>query len=94
VTREREVKYRVYWTKTAVRDLRRLDRRLAERIIDSVEEASLNPLRYFKKLRGLPFYSLRIGDYRVLVSLDHSRRTLVVLVVEHRRRAYRRARTK
>ena len=43
MTREREVKYRVYWTKTAVRDLRRLDRRLAERIIDSVEEASLNP---------------------------------------------------
>jgi len=86
------MRYRVYWTKTAVRDLKKLDREIAERVINAIEEASLDPLRYFKKLRALPLYSLRVGDYRVLASLDHSKRTIAVLVVEHRRRAYRRTR--
>ncbi len=86
------MRYRVYWTRTAVRDLKKLKREIAERIIEAVEEASLSPLRYFKKLKGMPLYSLRIGDYRVVASLDHERRSIVVLVVEHRRRAYKRAR--
>jgi len=84
------MKYSVYWTRTAVRDLKKLDRKIAERIIGVVEEASLNPFRYFKKLRVLPLYSLRVGEYRVIASLDYEKQTIVVLVVEHRRRAYRR----
>ena len=89
---ENKAKYEVYWTRTAVKDLKRLGREMAERTIDAVEEASLEPLRYFKKLKGLPLYSLKVGNYRVLASIDHGRRTVVVLVVEHRRRAYKRIR--
>ena len=84
------MKYRVYWTKTAVKDLRKLDKEVVERIIGLVEEASLDPPRYFRKLRALPLYSLRVGDYRVIASLDYDKHTVVVLVVEHRRRAYMR----
>ncbi|RLE65181.1 MAG: hypothetical protein DRJ38_04155 [Thermoprotei archaeon] len=53
---EDKARYEVYWTKTAVKDLRR---EMVKRIIDMVEEASLEPLRYFKKLKGLPLCSLR-----------------------------------
>ena len=84
------MKYRVYWTRTALKDLKRMDVKAAERVIELVEEASQNPLRYFKKLRATPLYSLRIGAYRVIASIDHAKRSIVVLVVEHRRRAYRR----
>jgi len=86
------MKYRVYWTRTAVRDLRRLGKRTADRIVGAVEEASRDPFRYFRKLRALPLYSLRVGEYRVIVSLDRERRAAVVLLVEHRRRAYGRVR--
>ncbi|HDM26877.1 MAG TPA: type II toxin-antitoxin system RelE/ParE family toxin [Candidatus Bathyarchaeota archaeon] len=83
------MKYRVYWTKTAVKDLKRLGRRISERIIDTVEEASLNPLRFFKKLKTAPLYSLRVGDYRVIASIDHKKQSIIVLAVEHRRKAYK-----
>lgn len=84
------MRYRVYWTKTAVKDLKRLSRRISERIIDTVEEASLNPLHFFKKLKTAPLYSLRVGDYRVIASIDHEKQSIIVLVVEHRGKAYKR----
>ena len=76
------MKYRVYWTRTAVKDLRKLERGVAERIIKRVEEASSNPFRYFRKLKAMPFYTLRVGDYRVVASIDHRRGSVVVLLVE------------
>ncbi|HDI75095.1 MAG TPA: type II toxin-antitoxin system RelE/ParE family toxin [Thermoprotei archaeon] len=82
------MKYRVLWTKTAVRCLRKLDRETAKRIIDSVEEASEKPFKYIKKLYGMPFYSLRIGDYRAILAVDSSKQTIVVLEVEHRKKVY------
>lgn len=84
------MRYKVYWTETAVRDLKRLDRGVAERIVDAVEEASPNPFRYFKKLKAVPLYSLRVGDYRVIASLDHSKHSIIVLAVEHRKKVYKR----
>ena len=84
------MRYKVYWTRTAVKDLKKIDKKVVERIIEQVEEATLNPFRYFKKLRAMPLYSLRIGDYRVIASLDHEKRTIVVLIVEHRGIVYRR----
>ena len=83
------MKYRVYWTKTAVKSLRKLNKDTAARIVEAVEEASFAPFRHFKKLRDLPLYSLRVGEYRVIVSLSHERRNIVVLLVEHRRRVYK-----
>ena len=83
------MRYKVYWTGTAVSDLKRLGRGVAERIVDAVEEASLNPFRYFKKLKSVPLYSLRVGDCRVIASLDHSKHSIRVLAVERRKKAYK-----
>ena len=86
------MKYRVYWTRTAVRDLKKLDKRIAERILNAVEEAAQNPFRYFKKLRAAPLHSLRVRSYRIIAMIDRGRLTVIVLVVEHRRRAYKKVR--
>ncbi len=83
------MKYKVYWTRTAVKDLKKLEKKIAERVLVRVEEASMNPFRYFKKLRALPFYSLRVGAYRVIVSIDHGKGSIVVLSIEHRCRVYK-----
>ena len=86
------MRYEACWTKTAVKDLEKLEKRVVERIIERVEEALPNPFRYFKKLRtpSSPLYSLRVGDYRVIALIDHNRRIVVILAVEHRSRAYKR----
>jgi mRNA interferase RelE/StbE len=71
------------------RDLRRLDRQAATRVIDRVDEAlssdDLRPIPLSGSFEGL--YKLRIGDYRVIYALssDH----VLVVRIAHRREAYR-----
>ena len=82
--------FRVLWTRRAVKDLKRLSRKEAARIIKAVEESSTNPFRYFRKLSSLPLYSLRVGNYRAIALIDTSKRTVTILVVEHRKKVYKR----
>lgn len=71
------------------RDLRRLDRHVATRIIDKIEQelpsADLRPVPLSGPFDGL--YKLRIGDYRVIYALSAD--TVLVIRVAHRREAYR-----
>jgi mRNA-degrading endonuclease RelE of RelBE toxin-antitoxin system len=51
-----------------------------------------NPHRVGRVLRNelAGLYSARRGDYRVLYRIDEDSRAVIVVHVEHRRRAYRR----
>ena len=82
----------IQWTDTALRDLRRLDRTVAQRVVSKLDTAAENPYRYFERLAGSADYKLRVGDFRLLALLAPSDRALVVLRVDHRRRVYNRAR--
>jgi mRNA interferase RelE/StbE len=42
-----------------------------------------------RKLQGTEGYRLRVGDYRVLYTVDDRSQTVVVYSVAHRREAYR-----
>ena len=52
----------------------------AERILGKMKLVSKNPFPYIKRLKGIPLYSLRTGNYRVIMSIE--REKLVILVVE------------
>ncbi|HIH04152.1 MAG TPA: type II toxin-antitoxin system RelE/ParE family toxin [Methanoregulaceae archaeon] len=77
--------YEVVFTKEAERASARLDRQVANRIeaeLDSLAGETV-PDRYVKQLKGNddpPFYSLRVGDYRVVLQIHDNR--LVILVIE------------
>ncbi len=77
--------YEVVFTKAAERASARLDRQVANRIeaeLDSLARET-RPDQYVKRLKGdhkPPFYSLRIGEYRVILQIHNNR--LVILVVE------------
>ncbi len=82
--------WRIQWTDQAIRDLSRLDRPVARRIVSKLEQAARDPLRYFSRLVGGDDYKLRIGDYRLLALLSHETTTILVERVDHRSRVYRR----
>ena len=77
--------YDVVFTKAAERASARLDRQVANRIeaeLDSLARER-RPEQYVKRLKGKempPFYSLRVGDYRVILQIHDNR--LVILVIE------------
>ncbi|MHA1677552.1 MAG: type II toxin-antitoxin system RelE family toxin [Promethearchaeota archaeon] len=83
------MKYEVKWTDTSLRELEKLTKKQAKRIIDKVESVASDPFRFVKKLRGFDLYRLRIGDYRVIMSIERCKLVIFVLDVGHRKVIYR-----
>ena len=83
--------YRIEWRKSALRELKRLDRQVVPRIVTAVESLATDPLPVgVRKLQGgQRTYRLRVGDYRVIYELLELRLLIEVVRVRHRREAYR-----
>ena len=66
------------WTERARRDLRRLDRQMAQRVIAAAERLATTEQGDVTRLQGIepPEWRLRVGDWRVRFQYDHERRTL------------------
>jgi len=87
--------YQIKTTPTFDKDLKKLDRQIAKRIIKKIEFLAKNPklLRYPikylpKDLEGLQKY--RIGDWRILFWVDHKKKEIILYGVEHRKSIYKR----
>ena len=83
--------WRVELTRTAIRDLRRLDPPIRRRVQAALAALAQDPHQpgALRKLTGAPERRLRIGDWRTLVLLDPETRTITVTRVLPRGRAYR-----
>jgi len=89
--------YRIETTPQFDDDLRRLDRTIAARIIERAEWLAEHPdtirvpLKHMPRdLRGL--HRDRVGDYRILLWVNHQEQVLALYGVAHRRAVYRRLR--
>ncbi len=82
--------YRLDYSHEALRVLDRMERTVARRIMDKLDEACRNPDHFFERLHGRMECKLRIGDYRVLGLVDHAGKRVVVLSMDHRKRVYKR----
>jgi mRNA interferase RelE/StbE len=79
--------YEVRWTETALRRIAKLDKKLAGKIIDRIESIKADPLLSVKRLTGINLYSLRIGDYRIIISLEKN--SMFILDLGHRSKVYK-----
>jgi mRNA interferase RelE/StbE len=73
--------YKVQYSKAAIKQLQRLDKTLARRVMDKVSEMAATAKTYpHRSLHGAwsQFYKLRVSKYRVIYTLDHEE--LLVLV--------------
>ena len=82
------------WTlefkRSAEREFDRLPRALQERLGPRIDQLAENRQpRGSRKLEGSDLYRIRVGDYRVIYSVDDDGRVVVVTRVRHRSRAYR-----
>jgi mRNA interferase RelE/StbE len=85
------VKYAVALERTAARFLLRLrDVKLKKRLDDAIEALSDDPRPHgCRKLAGTSDrYRIRVGDYRIIYSVDDGKVTVLVLVIGHRREVY------
>ena len=83
------MQYSLTYTKTATKDIEKLDIVAKKRLKKKLELLASNPLHYSKKLihSDLGTYRYRVGDYRIVFDLEGSQ--IVILRVGHRREIYR-----
>ena len=83
--------WRFELTAKAMRDLRRVDGPTRQRIFEALERLAEDPLSGdVRKIRGARSeWRLRMGDWRVRYERDDDRRTIWVVHVLPRERAYR-----
>jgi len=81
----------ISFARSARKELERLNRPLRERVFRRIERLGTNPRPAgCKKLEGADdLWRIRIGDYRVIYSVDDGRRIVDVNAVRHRSDAYR-----
>jgi mRNA interferase RelE/StbE len=83
------MKYEVKWTDVSLKQLEKLNKDISKRIVEKVEDISEDPFMFVKKLIGFNLYRLRVGDYRIIVSIEGKKMIIFVLEVGHRSVIYR-----
>jgi mRNA interferase RelE/StbE len=84
-----DARWALEFERRAERDLTRLDPQIARRIIAALDRLpDRGPSLDLRRLQGSDEWRLRVGDWRVRLELDFETRTVVVVRVLPRRRAY------
>jgi mRNA interferase RelE/StbE len=82
--------YTVRIKRSAEKEMDRLSDRVFRRMTQAILALESDPRpRGSKRLRGVQDYRLRVGQYRVLYSVDEGERVVVISAVGHRRDVYR-----
>lgn len=85
----------INYTETALKQLTKLDRQAARRLVDFLDERvapHVDPRSQGKALSGPVFASLwryRVGDYRIVCEIQDAAVVVLVVSVGHRREVYR-----
>ena len=72
----------------AAKELRKQDRTVQDRIIKQAKELRKSPTEIGKRLEPADFWSLRVGDYRVIYRIDKEEKRVVILFIGHRNKVY------
>ena len=85
------MRYRILIVRSAERELSGLPQSAHQRVVRAILRlADVPHPRTARKLSYGPGWRLRVGDYRILYTVDDSGRAITVYAVGHRRDVYRR----
>ena len=82
--------FEIIWDTDARKFLRKLDSKIASRIVRKVDFIRDHPQDYLEPVKQTNSYKLRVGDYRVIIDIDWEKEIVFVLLVDHRKRIYKR----
>lgn len=83
--------YRILYAESALKQLRKIDRSVAQRIIRAIDGLSSEPrpVGSIKLVGGSGELRIRVGNYRVVYEINDDEVVVLVLRVAHRREVYR-----
>ena len=84
------MKFQIIWSESAAKELKKLDRTVANRIYKKVSQLSETPYHLdVTKMVGDPYFRLRVGDYRIIFDIQNDMLRVLILKVGHRKNVYK-----
>ena len=80
--------WKIKWTDAALNQLKKIQDQIQKRIFKKLDEIVDDPFVYVERLVGQNLYKLRVGDYRVLMTLENNKMIVWVVEVGHRSKIY------
>ena len=80
--------WKIKWTDTSLNQLKKLHSQIQKRIFKKLDEIVDNPFDFVERLVGQNLYKLRVGDYRVLLTLEQNKMLILIVKVGHRKKIY------
>lgn len=83
--------YAVSFTRSARKEISKLDKNVVARIFSKIEALASNPLPSgCRKIQGaVDLWRIRVGNYRVIYQIIDQELIIEIVAVRHRRDAYR-----
>ncbi len=81
--------FSVEFSKTAEKQLYKLEKNIQVRIISTLERIRIRPYPHVKKLVGSPYFRLRVGDYRLILDIQPDKLIIFVVEIGHRKGIYK-----
>lgn len=85
--------YQVKFTKTAFKNLKKIQREDQQNILDQIELLAVSPDQKsnVKKLTNSAYYRLRVGNYRIIFDREDTLKIIDIIDILHRKDAYKRS---
>ncbi len=80
--------YEIRWLPIAYSQFTKLDKTIQKRISEKLESIKDDPYWHLTKLVGFNSYKLRVGDYRIILSIEKNTLVIWIIKVGHRRSVY------
>ena len=81
--------YKILFSNIALKQLKKLERSMQERIISALERIRIRPEAHITKLVDDPGYRLRVGNFRVIMDIDKGKMLILIIKIGHRKKIYR-----
>lgn len=82
----------IFLSSKADRQLHKLPKAMHELLVSKIELLGKDQFpQHIKKLASREGWRLRVGDYRIIYTIDQHRKEIIILSVAHRKEAYRHA---
>jgi len=81
--------FKLSYSKTALKFLKKLPREKQEHILSVLERARIRPEKHFERLVGEKAYKLRAGDYRIIADIYKEELIILVIKIGHRKNIYK-----
>jgi len=79
----------IEWSRTTEKQLSKIDKKNAQKIVSRLDAITDNPYAHIEKLRGNDLYKLRVGSYRVIMTLQQQNMIIFIVETGHRSTVYR-----